>query len=162
MLVTGSAANQIRHLFPTSLIADLLCPNRDNITIPKTITAVTAAGAATPNSTWLPGGVDDALQLKGGGEKEQEQDRGQEDDEEEEEFDGGEVSGIRASEGIAVKEADHDDDLGGVVMLHDEMVAANRRQELPEASQRSSIAVDITVRFQHLFWSRGRGERRGE
>lgn len=94
--------------------------------------------------------MDDALQLKGGGEREQERNRGQEDDEEEDDFDGGEMSGIQASEGVAGNEADQDEDLGGVVMLHDEMVAANKRQELPEASQRSIIAVDITVRFQQL------------
>lgn len=97
--------------------------------------------------------MDDASQLKRGGEPGHEQGQEQEDDEEEEEFDGGEVSGIQAvgGAGVAGKEADHDEDLGGVVMLHDEMVAANRRQELPEASQRSIIAIDITVRLQPIY-----------
>lgn len=37
------------------------------------------------------------------------------------------------------------DDLGGVVMPHDEMVAADREQELPEASQPSVAVVEIMV-----------------
>ena len=64
------------------------------------------------------------------------------------------MSGIQEGGGVAGKEADHDEDLGGVVMLHDEMVAANRLQELPEASQRSINAVEITVSLQHNWYTK--------
>lgn len=99
-----------------------------------TITTVLVTGTGTPAAATLPGGTGDASEP------------GYDDEGEEEEFDDGGVSGIQGSrEDWGGVRNNRDDDLGGVVMPHDEMVAADRQQELPEASQGSIDVVEIMV-----------------
>lgn len=53
----------------------------------------------------------------------------------------------------AVDDGGGHDDLGGVAMLHDEMVAANREEELPEASQQSLEVIEMLLVGERFLFS---------